>query len=280
MYPPDPSRDPQAAAPPRHDGRWSRVLARRRRRRLLRSSAPSMRPTAASTDFDDVVGILALLASVVGVIVGATAGGADIESGVFRDLVATGRSRTRAVLRPRARRAGRSSLPHAAAAIGSRSSGRAARRHGPRRRRRSAAASPRCSPPARSTAAVVRRPRRADRLARPRDRASRWPSSSASRRCSAQIEALGDARLAIPQVAIARIGGADGLRGSPPRAAIAILLAWAAVALGGGALAHPHPGDLGSPPWRRAARLGGDPCFAGAIVALPRDHRRSPLRSR
>ena len=29
-----------------------------------------------------------------GVIIGATAGGADIETGVYRDLVATGRSRT------------------------------------------------------------------------------------------------------------------------------------------------------------------------------------------
>ena len=38
--------------------------------------------------------MLALLASVAGAIIGATAGGADIESGVFRDLVATGRSRT------------------------------------------------------------------------------------------------------------------------------------------------------------------------------------------
>ena len=32
--------------------------------------------------------------AVAGVIVGATAGGADIEAGVFRDLAATGRSRT------------------------------------------------------------------------------------------------------------------------------------------------------------------------------------------
>ena len=37
--------------------------------------------------------MLALSGSVVGVIVGATAGAADIEAGVFRDLVATGRSR-------------------------------------------------------------------------------------------------------------------------------------------------------------------------------------------
>ena len=43
--------------------------------------------------FDDVVAILALSGSVIGVIVGATAGAADIEAGVFRDLVATGRSR-------------------------------------------------------------------------------------------------------------------------------------------------------------------------------------------
>ena len=38
--------------------------------------------------------MLALLAAVAGAIVGATAGGADIEAGVFRDLAATGRSRT------------------------------------------------------------------------------------------------------------------------------------------------------------------------------------------
>jgi hypothetical protein len=43
--------------------------------------------------FEDAVAVLAMTASVVGVIVGATAGGADIEAGVFRDLAATGRSR-------------------------------------------------------------------------------------------------------------------------------------------------------------------------------------------
>ena len=47
-----------------------------------------------ATDFDSAVGILTLLAAVAGAIIGATAGGADIESGVFRDLVATGRSRS------------------------------------------------------------------------------------------------------------------------------------------------------------------------------------------
>jgi len=43
--------------------------------------------------FDSAMGVLALLASLGGAIFGATAGGADIESGVFRDLAATGRSR-------------------------------------------------------------------------------------------------------------------------------------------------------------------------------------------
>ena len=46
-----------------------------------------------STDFESAVGILTLLAAVAGAIIGATAGGQDIESGVFRDLVATGRDR-------------------------------------------------------------------------------------------------------------------------------------------------------------------------------------------
>src|SRR6185503_14600185 len=44
--------------------------------------------------FDDAMGILGMAAPVAGVLVGATAGGADIEAGVFRDLAATGRSRT------------------------------------------------------------------------------------------------------------------------------------------------------------------------------------------
>jgi putative exporter of polyketide antibiotics len=44
--------------------------------------------------FNDAMGILGMAAPVAGVLVGATAGGADIEAGVFRDLAATGRSRT------------------------------------------------------------------------------------------------------------------------------------------------------------------------------------------
>ena len=49
------------------------------------------------------------------------------------------------------------------------------------------------------------------------------------------IEALGDARLAIPAVAISRFGGADGFVGALPLlGAIAIILAWAAAGLAGG----------------------------------------------
>jgi ABC-type transport system involved in multi-copper enzyme maturation permease subunit len=47
-----------------------------------------------SGGFDAVIGLLTLSGAVGGTIVGAPAGGADIEAGVFRDLAATGRSRS------------------------------------------------------------------------------------------------------------------------------------------------------------------------------------------
>ena len=50
----------------------------------------------------------------------------------------------------------------------------------------------------------------------------------------AQVEAIGDARYGIPQVAIARIGGVDELEFALATA-IAIVLAWAAAALAAGA---------------------------------------------
>ena len=69
------------------------ALSARRRRVLDRQRArPADRRPGR---FDDAVGILTMLGSVIGVIVGATAGGADIESGVYRDLVATGTPRLR-----------------------------------------------------------------------------------------------------------------------------------------------------------------------------------------
>jgi hypothetical protein len=50
-------------------------------------------PAGGAKNWADGLETLALLASVIGVIVGGTAGTQDIESGVFRDLAATGRSR-------------------------------------------------------------------------------------------------------------------------------------------------------------------------------------------
>ena len=115
--------------------------------------------------FDEAMGVLVLVASVAGVVIGATAGGADSETGGWRDLVATGRSRS--VLF--------AARVHAACAI----------------------------VPAILAVAML------------------------------AAAALGDARLAIPQVGLTRLDGAEGLVASLPlAAAMAILLAWAAAGSG------------------------------------------------
>jgi hypothetical protein len=49
--------------------------------------------TGGMESFSDQVGVVAMLTVVCGVLVGATVGTADVASGVFRDLVVTGRSR-------------------------------------------------------------------------------------------------------------------------------------------------------------------------------------------
>jgi ABC-type transport system involved in multi-copper enzyme maturation permease subunit len=50
-------------------------------------------PAGGLENFREDIGVAALMALIVGTIIGATAGTQDIESGVFRDLAATGRSR-------------------------------------------------------------------------------------------------------------------------------------------------------------------------------------------
>jgi ABC-type transport system involved in multi-copper enzyme maturation permease subunit len=50
-------------------------------------------PAGGAASFKDAVNVLVLLTIVAGAIIGSTAGSQDIESGVFRDLAATGRSR-------------------------------------------------------------------------------------------------------------------------------------------------------------------------------------------
>jgi hypothetical protein len=61
---------------------------------VLHLADPGRAAAGSAGHFDDAIGVLSMTAAVVGVIIGATAGGADIEAGVFRDLAATGRSRT------------------------------------------------------------------------------------------------------------------------------------------------------------------------------------------
>jgi ABC-2 family transporter protein len=50
-------------------------------------------PAGGLTNYKDAIQVLLVLAIVAGAIIGSTAGAQDIESGVFRDLAATGRSR-------------------------------------------------------------------------------------------------------------------------------------------------------------------------------------------
>jgi ABC-2 family transporter protein len=50
-------------------------------------------PAGGAASFEDAINVLVLLTIVAGAIVGSTAGAQDLESGVFRDLAATGRSR-------------------------------------------------------------------------------------------------------------------------------------------------------------------------------------------
>ena len=57
------------------------------------SNPAKYEPAGGVHHYRDALGVLAMMAFVVGAIVGGTAGTQDVESGVFRDLAATGRSR-------------------------------------------------------------------------------------------------------------------------------------------------------------------------------------------
>jgi hypothetical protein len=175
--------------------------------------------------FNDAIAVLAMAGSVAGAIVGATAGAADIEAGVFRDLVATGRSRL-ALFFARVPGAWAIVLPMLALAV--------------------------------ALAAVIDGPASDDIVAGSAQVLIAGALTSAvcvglaaltgSRGTViglalafqlgispilAQVEAIGDARYGIPSVAIARIGG--GELEFALATAIAIVLAWAAAALAAGA---------------------------------------------
>jgi hypothetical protein len=178
-------------------------------------------------DFETATGILTLVAAVAGAIFGATAGGSDIETGVFRDLVATGRSRT-ALFASRVPAAsiltlGMLTLATVASALLS---------------------TPSLGELWRGLVVVL--------VSGALTVAVSVGLAALTGRSGpimgfvltfqlgvapllAQLDVLGDARLAIPAVAISRLDSADGLVASLPLAgAIAIILAWAAAGLGGG----------------------------------------------
>jgi hypothetical protein len=183
--------------------------------------------------FNDIIAVLALSGSVVGVIVGATAGAADIEAGVFRDLVATGRSRL-ALFFARVPGAWVIVLPALAAAVALAAVLASVLTGGP---------NPAAGDIGQGLAQVVAAGALAAAVcvglaALTGSRGTVIGLALAFQLgvspLLGQVEALGDGRFAIPQVALARIGGADDLALVVP-AAVAILLAWAVVALAAGA---------------------------------------------
>jgi len=206
------------------------ILKLRRRRGMLVICAVltlGAVPVAAATDFESGIGVLAMLAGVIGAIVGATAGGADIEAGVFRDLVATGRSRL-ALFFARVPGAWAFVLPALAAAVAV-----AAVLSGPSASEITTAMAQVLTAGALAAAVCV------GLAALTGSRGTIIGLALAFQLgvspLLAQIEPIGDARFGIPQVAIAKIGGsADDLQFAVATA-VAIVLAWAAAALAAGA---------------------------------------------
>ena len=181
--------------------------------------------TGGTAHFDDVVAVLALSGSVVGVIVGATAGAADIEAGVFRDLVATGRSRL-ALFFARVPGACAIVLPAlAVAVIGAAllSGGGAVGLALAQVLGSGALAATVCV----GLAALTGSRGTVIGLA--------LAFQLGVSPMLGQWEAIGDGRFAIPMVSRARLGGGADDIGLAVGAALAILLGWAAVALAAGA---------------------------------------------
>jgi hypothetical protein len=192
-------------------------------------------PTGGLDRFQSAVGILAMLGGVIGVIVGATAGGADIETGVYRDLVATGTPRLR-LLAARIPGSWAIVLPMLLAAIGFEAVwciALAGDEPAPGAGDLLAGVACVLTAGAFTSAACVG-------LAALTG--SRGPVIGIALAFQlgispllGQIEAIGSFRRLIPEVAIARIAEADVLAGFTLAAAIGVLVLWTAVLLGAGA---------------------------------------------
>jgi ABC-type transport system involved in multi-copper enzyme maturation permease subunit len=183
--------------------------------------------------FDSAMGILVLLAALGGAIFGATAGGADIESGVFRDLAATGRSRT-ALFFSRVPAAWALTLGVLALAIAGSAVAAAVLPGDVLNAGDMAVGAVQVLASGALTAAIC--------VGLAALFGSRGPVMGfvlafqlGAAPLLAQLDVLGDARWAIPAVAISRFGGADGLVAPLAiPAAVAIVLAWGAAGLGAG----------------------------------------------
>jgi hypothetical protein len=178
--------------------------------------------------FRDAIGVLSMTGAVAGVIVGATAGGADIEAGVFRDLAATGRPRLELLL-SRVPAAWALLAPPLLVAVLI-----AAVACGPDASLALAGAATALAAGAMTSAACVGLAALAGSRGTVIGVALAFQLGASP--LLAQVGPLGDGRLAIPQVAIGRLMGASELTaGFGVGLALAVLAAWVLAALGAGA---------------------------------------------
>jgi ABC-type transport system involved in multi-copper enzyme maturation permease subunit len=192
-------------------------------------------PAGGAASFKDAIDIMLLLTIVAGAIVGSTAGAQDIESGVFRDLAATGRSRI-ALFGARVAGAWAVVLPIAAvtaAAAGGASVALAGSLAAPTTDALVAGTAALLATAAMSSAVAVglaallgsRGPVIAIVLA----------FNLAIAQMLMGISFLGDVREAIPTVALGRIANSPGDIHMTLGAAIAVVVAWIAAAFAAGA---------------------------------------------
>jgi ABC-type transport system involved in multi-copper enzyme maturation permease subunit len=192
-------------------------------------------PAGGAASFKDAIDIMLLLTIVAGAIIGSTAGAQDIESGVFRDLAATGRSRI-ALFGARVAGAWAVVLPIAAVT--------AAAAGGASVALTSSLAAPTTDALVAGTAALLATAAMSSAVAVGLAAllGSRGPVIAivlAFNLAIAQmlmgISFLGDVREAIPTVALGRIANSPGDIHMTLGAAIAVVIAWIAAAFAAGA---------------------------------------------
>jgi hypothetical protein len=192
-------------------------------------------PAGGADGFEEAITVLTLLTLVAGAIVGSTAGAQDLESGVFRDLAATGRSRL-ALFGARVTGAWAVVLPIAAAAVAV--AGVASVQLA------GTLATPDTGTLVAGMAAILATAALSSAVAVGLSAlvGSRGPVIAivlAFNLAIAQmligISFLGDVRQAIPTVALGRIADAPGDVHTTLGVAIAVVVAWIAAAFGAGA---------------------------------------------